>query len=123
MGAGHHQRVRGNGQTKDANLNYYAHTAEGEIGERLDHEHWQPLSEHLRNVADKALEFATPFGPAAKWTGLLHDLGKYRKPFQEYLAGTRPGSIETHHAVYGAALAFRRNWLGPAFAIAGGAVA
>ena len=119
VGAGHHQRVRGNGQTKDANLNYYAHTAEGEIGERLDHEHWQPLSEHLRNVADKALEFATPFGPAAKWTGLLHDLGKYRKPFQEYLAGTRPGSIETHHAVYGAALAFRRNWLGPAFAIAG----
>ena len=100
-------------------MNYYAHTAETATGERLNQEHWQPVSEHLRNVADKAREFGELFGLAAKWTGLLHDLGKYREPFQEYLAGERPGSVETHHAVYGAALAFRQNWLGPAFAIAG----
>ena len=100
-------------------MNYYAHTAETETGERLSQERWQPLFEHLRNVADKAREFGEPFGPVAKWTGLLHDLGKYRKPFQEYLAGERPGTVETHHAVYGAALAFQRDWLGPAFAIAG----
>ena len=100
-------------------MEYYAHTAETDTGERLDQEHWQPLSEHLRNVADKAQKFGEPFGLTAKWTGLLHDLGKYRDPFQEYLEGERPGSIETHHAVYGAALAFQRQWLGPAFAIAG----
>ncbi len=101
-------------------MNYYAHTAETAMRERdSDRSRWQPLSEHLRNVADKAREFGEPFGLAAKWTGLLHDLGKYRDPFQEYLAGERPGSVETHHAMYGAALAFRQNWLGPAFAIAG----
>ena len=100
-------------------MEYYAHTAETETGERLSQEHWQPLSEHLRNVADKAQKFSEQFGLTAKWTGLIHDLGKYRDPFQEYLEGGRPGSVETHHAVYGAALAFQRQWLGPAFAIAG----
>lgn len=100
-------------------MNYYAHAAETASGEKLAQEHWQLLSEHLRNVADQARAFGEPFGRAAKWAGLLHDLGKYRAPFQEYLAGERPGSVETHHAVYGAALAFQRNWLGPAFAIAG----
>ena len=100
-------------------MSYYAHTAETKTGERLGQEHWQPLSEHLRNVANMAREFGEPFGPAAKWAGLLHDLGKYRKPFQQYLAGERSGSVETHHAVYGAALAFQRGWIGPAFAIAG----
>ncbi len=100
-------------------MEYYAHTAETETGERLSQEHWQPLSEHLRNVADKAQKFSEQFGLTAKWTGLIHDLGKYRDPFQEYLKGGRPGSVETHHAVYGAALAFQRQWLGPAFAIAG----
>ena len=100
-------------------MTYYAHTAETETGERLGQEHWQPLSEHLRNVADKAGKSVGPLNLAAKWAGLLHDLGKYREPFQEYLAGKCPGSVETHHAVYGAALAFQRDWIGPAFAIAG----
>lgn len=103
-------------------MNYYAHTAETEAGERdPNRSHWQPLSAHLQNVADKAREFAEPLGfaDAAKLAGLLHDLGKYSGPFQTYLEGKRPASIETHHAVYGAALAFRREWVGPAFAIAG----
>ena len=102
-------------------MSYYAHTVETATGARLDQDRWQPLSEHLRNVADKAREFVEPLGFAdvAKLAGLLHDLGKYRHSFQEYLAGERPGSVETHHAVYGAALAFQRNMLGPAFAIAG----
>ena len=103
-------------------MNYYAHTAETATGERDPNKsQWQPLSKHLRNVADKARRFAEPLGFAevAKLSGLLHDLGKYNEAFQEYLAGDRPGSVETHHAVYGAALAFSREWLGPAFAIAG----
>ena len=48
-------------------------------------------------------------GPAAELAGLLHDLGKYRDPSQEYLSSKRAGSIETHHAVYDAALAFCRK--------------
>ena len=72
-------------------------------------------------MSEKAQTFAEPLGfaTAAQLAGLLHDLGKYSKAFQEYLEGERPGSVETHHAVYGAALAFKREWLGPAFAIAG----
>ena len=101
-------------------MNYYAHTAETAAGERDPNKsRWQPLSEHLRNVADKARVFGGPLDLAAQWAGLLHDLGKYREPFQAYLAGECPRSNETHHAVYGAALAFQRGWVGPAFAIAG----
>ncbi len=102
-------------------MNYYAHTIETDTGERdLDKSRWHPLAEHLQNVGDKTREFAEPLlAEAAEQTGLLHDLGKYRVPFQEFLAGERLGSVETHHAVYGAALAFKREWLGPAFAIAG----
>ena len=100
---------------------YYAHTAETEVGEIDPNQlRWHPLAKHLRNVGNRARDFAEPLlADSAEQAGLLHDLGKYRIPFQEYLAGERPGSIETHHAVYGAALAFKRGWLGPAFAIAG----
>ena len=93
-------------------MNYYAHTVETATGEPLSQERWQPLSEHLRNVADKAREFAEPlaFADAAEQAGLLHHFGKYRVPLQEYLAGERSGSVETHHAVNGAALAFQWNW-------------
>ena len=105
---------------KDLFINYYAHTAETETGERHPNRgHWQPLAEHLRNVGDKARKFAEPLlADTTEQAGLLHDLGKYRVPFQEYLAGELATSAETHHSVYGAALAFKKGWLGPAFAIA-----
>lgn len=84
---------------------------------------WHPLAQHLSGVARKAAELAEKCSPAlieaAYWAGLLHDLGKYRDEFQQYLRAERDGSSETHHAVYGAALAYRREWLGPAFAVAG----
>jgi len=38
-------------------LTYYAHSKENQPPE-----HWQPLEEHLKNVADLAAEFAAPFG-------------------------------------------------------------
>jgi CRISPR-associated endonuclease/helicase Cas3 len=81
------------------------------------------LSDHLRGVGRLAREFATAANPemaeAAEWAGLLHDLGKYREEFQAYLRGQRESSAETHHAVYGAALAMQKRWLALAFAIAG----
>ncbi|MGI8733828.1 MAG: CRISPR-associated helicase Cas3' [Pyrinomonadaceae bacterium] len=95
---------------------YLAHT-ENERG--ATHE----LHHHLRSVGQLASEFAERMNPAmceaARWVGLLHDLGKYRDEFQEYLCKKREGSVETHHAVYGAALAMQKRWLGLAFAIAG----
>jgi CRISPR-associated endonuclease/helicase Cas3 len=61
-------------------MNYYAHTAEDERGNPLPESSgkWQPLNDHLRNVADLAKQFAAPLGLAkkAELVGLLHDLGK-----------------------------------------------
>lgn len=95
---------------------YFAHSANG-------HGNWHRLADHLLGVSKLASRFAeqscSDLKDSAFWAGLLHDLGKYRDEFQEYLRNEREGSVETHHAVYGAALAFQQGWLGPAFAIAG----
>ena len=61
---------------------YFAHSQEGKPVEE-----WQPLEEHLKNVAELAAEFAKPFG-GEQWAhlaGLWHDLGKASKAFQAYL--------------------------------------
>lgn len=61
---------------------FYAHSLENQPTEK-----WQPLEEHLRNVAEMAAEFASPFG-AQKWgvlAGNKHDLGKGTKAWQAYL--------------------------------------
>jgi HD-GYP domain-containing protein (c-di-GMP phosphodiesterase class II) len=57
-------------------MKFFAHTAEDNQGNRLPEEKWQPLSEHLRNVALLAKEFATPLGLAAEaeLAGPPHDL-------------------------------------------------
>jgi CRISPR-associated endonuclease/helicase Cas3 len=73
---------------------YYAHSLEGKPPSE-----WQPLEEHLRNVANRAQQFAAAFQSGNwGWTaGWLHDVGKYGKDFQDYLRKENgvDASIET----------------------------
>jgi CRISPR-associated endonuclease/helicase Cas3 len=103
-------------------VSYYAHAAVRSDGTPdLVTANWQLLSTHLRNVAELAKRFAEPLrlGAEARQAGLLHDLGKYRSEFQQYLHNERKAGNDTHHAIYGAARAFTSEWLPQAFAIAG----
>lgn len=62
--------------------NYYAHSLPGRPPEE-----WQPLEQHLKNVAEMARGFAEPFR-AGEWgylAGLWHDIGKYSQEFQTRL--------------------------------------
>ena len=80
-------RGRGLKQThkrKRRNTIYYAHSLEGQ-----SKEYWQPLREHLLKVQDEAVARGNKFsaGKAAGLAGLLHDVGKYTKPYQKRLHG------------------------------------
>lgn len=70
-------------------------------------ETWEPLEKHLDDVASLAARFAEPFGgQEAAWiAGLLHDLGKAKPGFQNYLRGLQ-GSEP--HAAAGAKLCEQR---------------
>lgn len=77
-------------------IRYYAHTTSD-----ITKDDWQPLQEHLQNVADIAGEHASAFG-AREWgaaAGLLHDLGKYSDAFQRRLEGC-PETVD--HSTAGA---------------------
>ena len=101
-------------------MNYYAHTAETAAGEcDPNKSRWQPLSEHLRNVEERAGQFAAPFGLAdeARLAGLLHDLGKYGKRFQQRLED--PSVRGINHWAHGAFAAFQKRNIRLPFAIDG----
>jgi CRISPR-associated endonuclease/helicase Cas3 len=68
------------------------------------------LVEHLADVAALAGRNAVGANPRdaefarlASAAGWLHDLGKYRAEFQDYLHNKRIGGKDTQHAVFGAA--------------------
>ena len=78
---------------------YYAHSTE-----TADKSDWQPLSEHLVNVAELTERFAAVFG-GGEWgrsAGLLHDAGKATKAFVARLEGK---TISVDHSTFGARLA------------------
>jgi CRISPR-associated endonuclease/helicase Cas3 len=70
-----------------------------------DQSDWQPLFDHLNEVAGLATTRGEKFGaaPAAALAGWLHDLGKYAEAFQRYIQG-RGQSID--HSTAGARAAF-----------------
>ncbi len=93
---------------------YYAHSLEGEPVER-----WQPLEEHLHNVAEMAAEFARPFG-GDEWAvlaGKIHDIGKGVNSWQAYLRKVNQVVDEfakffrghPNHAASGAQLLFQNS--------------
>lgn len=81
----------------------YAHSIAGQPMEQ-----WQPLEEHLQNVAALAAGFASDFGSSdvARLLGDLHDAGKARTAFQAYLKrqnGLDDGDVDgSEHAHSGA---------------------
>lgn len=81
---------------------FFAHSTQ-----RDDRSDWQPLAEHLQNVAMLAAERAAVFGASelARVEGLLHDLGKYSDEFQGRIAGD---AIRVDHSTHGARLSEER---------------
>jgi CRISPR-associated endonuclease/helicase Cas3 len=75
---------------------FFAHSTDNP-----DRSDWQPLPEHLHEVAKLAGGFAAVFGAArfAETAGLLHDLGKYTEDFQRRIAGE---ALRVDHATRGA---------------------
>lgn len=78
-------------------------------------EAWEPLEDHLRDVAALAEEFARAFG-AGDWgrvAGWWHDTGKYSEAFQEYLRARNDPHLaemagKVDHSSLGAQLAAER---------------
>lgn len=84
---------------------------------------WQPLNEHLIQVAVLAERFAleagatVEYGLRARACGLLHDLGKYTNQFQRLLQGE---VAKAPHSIYGASAArFLAKANDVSFAVAG----
>ncbi len=91
---------------------YYAHSLEGR-----PQKEWQHLDVHLKNVAEKAAEFASAF-QSSDWAwnaGMLHDLGKADNGFQAYLCRENglddsdyDGAGRVNHSSAGSALAVEK---------------
>ncbi len=93
-------------------MKFWAHSDRSGLAPDVAGSHWQPLAEHLRNVAGLSRRLAenvapqhTHFHDLAEWCGLLHDYGKYTDCFQNMI---RTETGKCPHAIHGAAMAFTR---------------
>lgn len=81
----------------------------------------QLLADHLRNVAQRAGQFAEEAGLArelGEWAGRLHDLGKYSYEFQAKLLNAKNSRDQVVHSYQGAVIALDSRSLECALAIA-----
>ena len=91
---------------------FWAHSDPDGLKEFDPKARWQPLAQHLREVARIAKHLAkaacpsdTTFHQNAYATGMLHDIGKYAPSFQRMIRGEIPKD-QGGHAARGAALAW-----------------
>lgn len=80
----------------------HAHSLPGQL-ENI----WEPLSDHLAEVGQRAAAFAAPFGAEqiARAAGLLHDIGKCSAEYQAYIRDNGPSP---DHSTAGAIEAVNR---------------
>lgn len=78
----------------------------------------QTVKEHLEQTAKLAEKFASSFGAdeAGYMAGILHDIGKYSKEFQEHIRGNFK---KVDHSTAGAMIAWQKGLYPISFAVAG----
>lgn len=94
-----------------ATIGYVAHVSED--GSRVE-----SVAKHLEEVAEMAAEFARPFG-AESWAynaGIVHDLGKYSREFQDRILR---GGPRVDHSTAGAKCAYDAGFYLVSHCIAG----
>lgn len=79
----------------------------------------QTVMDHLKGTADRAKEYAKPFGGGdlAFQCGLYHDIGKYSDAFQKYIRGEYNGRVD--HSTAGTKFMLENRQPILAFCIAG----
>lgn len=95
---------------------YYAHTKKGRPPDE-----WEPLHEHLHEVARLAEEFGRWLGcpDEAQTAGLLHDIGKYGDLFQRRLRGLERGIDHWSPGAWVALQRYQQSGVASALAIQG----
>lgn len=96
---------------------HYAHSLRGQPVEC-----WQTLDDHIKETAELAESFGSPFAPGwGRLLGLWHDIGKYQAAFQRRIRSDPDAHLSERvdHSSVGALLAKEKRAALGSFAIAG----